>query len=78
MVKQGDEREILAVGSVAKSMIGRTPQNIETIRPMRDGVIADFIAAEEMIKQFIKIAVSRFSFYLSSSHAVCASQRHPG
>ncbi len=61
MLKQGSEREVLAVGAVAKSMIGRTPQNIETIRPMRDGVIADFVAAEEMIKQFIKIVVSRFS-----------------
>ena len=62
MLKQGNEREILAVGEMAKNMIGRTPQNIQTIRPMRDGVIADFIATEEMIKQFIKIVISSFSF----------------
>ena len=61
MLRQGQTHEILAVGEVAKNMIGRTPQNIETVRPMRDGVIADFIAAEEMIKQFVKIVISKFS-----------------
>ncbi|MEL6422210.1 MAG: rod shape-determining protein, partial [Pseudomonadota bacterium] len=39
-------RKVLAVGETAKSMLGRTPDSIETIRPLRDGVIADFIAAE--------------------------------
>lgn len=46
-------REILAVGKRAREMEGRTPENIETLRPMRDGVIADFIATEEMLRQFI-------------------------
>jgi rod shape-determining protein MreB len=49
----GASREVLAVGQRAKMMVGRTPENIETIHPMRDGVIADFIATEEMLRQFI-------------------------
>ena len=52
-------RKVLAVGETAKSMLGRTPDSIETIRPLRDGVIADFIAAEEMLRQFISRAKSR-------------------
>jgi rod shape-determining protein MreB len=47
-------REVLAVGQRAKEMLGRTPESIETIRPMRDGVIADFIATEEMLRHFIR------------------------
>lgn len=47
-------REVLAVGQKARQMIGRTPDNIETIRPMHDGVIADFVATEEMLRHFIK------------------------
>lgn len=61
MLNHGSRKEIIAVGEQAKNMIGRTPQNIETIRPMQDGVIADFVAAEEMIKQFIKIVIKRLS-----------------
>ena len=45
---------MLAVGDEAKTMLGRTPGNISAIRPLRDGVIADFIVTEEMIKHFIK------------------------
>jgi len=48
------ERVILAVGSRAKAMYGKTPEPIELVRPLRDGVIADFIATEEMLRQFIK------------------------
>ena len=55
-------REVLAVGQKAKLMLGRTPESIETIRPLRDGVIADFIATEEMLRQFIKRAKSMFGF----------------
>ena len=46
----------LAVGAEAKRMIGRTPNNIQAIRPLKDGVIADFQAAEQMIKGLIKMA----------------------
>jgi rod shape-determining protein MreB and related proteins len=55
-------REVLAVGQKAKMMVGRTPESIETIRPLRDGVIADFIATEEMLRQFIKRAKTTMRF----------------
>ncbi len=55
-------REMLAVGAKAKLMLGRTPEGIETIRPLRDGVIADFLATEEMLRQFIKRAKSSTGF----------------
>ena len=47
-------KKVLAVGEDAKLMLGRTPGSIEAIRPMREGVIADFDVAEEMIKHFIR------------------------
>lgn len=59
---RGATREVLAVGQKAKQMVGRTPESIETIRPLRDGVIADFIATEEMLRQFIKRAKTMFGF----------------
>ena len=53
-----DRKQILAVGIEAKRMLGRTPQNITAVRPLRDGVIADFEVAEEMIKFFVRRALS--------------------
>jgi rod shape-determining protein MreB len=50
--------EVLAVGEAAKEMIGRTPGNIVAIRPMKDGVIADFDVTQSMIRHFIKKAIS--------------------
>ncbi len=47
-------REVIAIGREAKLMLGRTPGHIEAVQPMRDGVIADFVAAEEMIKHFVR------------------------
>ena len=53
---------ILAVGAEAKKMLGRTPGSIQAIRPMKDGVIADFNVTEKMLKQFIKkVSNSRFA-----------------
>ncbi len=49
------KKTILAVGKDAKQMLGRVPGNIEAIRPMKDGVIADFTITEQMLKQFIKM-----------------------
>ena len=46
--------QVLAVGNEAKQMLGRTPGKIQAIRPMKDGVIADFEVAEQMIKHFIQ------------------------
>ncbi len=56
------KKQVLAVGDEAKLMLGRTPGNIEAIRPLRDGVIADFEIAEEMIKHFIRKVHNRRSF----------------
>ncbi len=53
------EKKVVAVGEEAKVMLGRTPGNIQAIRPLRDGVIADFEIAEEMIKHFIRKATQK-------------------
>ena len=55
-------KQVLAVGDEAKMMLGRTPGNIDAIRPLRDGVIADFEIAEEMIKHFIRKVHNRRGF----------------
>jgi len=55
-------KQVLAVGEEAKQMLGRTPGNISAIRPLRDGVIADFEVAEEMIKHFIRRVHNRRAF----------------
>jgi rod shape-determining protein MreB len=54
--------QVLAVGAEAKKMIGRTPGNIVAVRPMKDGVIADFEIAEKMLKHFITKAHNRNTF----------------
>jgi len=56
------KKQVLAVGNEAKQMLGRTPGDIHAIRPLRDGVIADFEVAEEMIKYFIRKVHNRRSF----------------
>ncbi len=56
------KRHVLAVGDEAKLMLGRTPGNITAIRPLRDGVIADFEVSEEMIKHFIRKVHGRRRF----------------
>ncbi len=57
------KKQVLAVGDEAKMMLGRTPGNIQAIRPLRDGVIADFEVAEDMIKHFIRKVHNRRSFH---------------
>ena len=56
------KQKILAVGHAAKEMVGKTPGDIEAIRPMRDGVIADFDMTEKMIRYFIEKTHRRKSF----------------
>ena len=56
------KKQVLAVGEEAKQMLGRTPGYIHAIRPLRDGVIADFEIAEDMIKYFIRKVHNRRSF----------------
>ncbi len=58
---QGGNKTVLSVGHEAKKMLGRTPGNIQAIRPMKDGVIADFMITEVMLKYFIrKVQENRF------------------
>jgi len=62
IVELKGKKQVLAVGNEAKQMLGRTPGNIQAIRPLRDGVIADFEIAEDMIKYFIRKVHNRRSF----------------
>lgn len=57
-----EDNHVLAVGDAAKQMIGRTPGNIVAIRPMRDGVIADFSVTQDMLRYFIKQAIGASMF----------------
>lgn len=58
-------RQVLAVGNDAKQMLGRTPGNIHAIRPLKDGVIADFTFAEDMIKHFVSKVHNHRTFFTS-------------
>jgi rod shape-determining protein MreB len=62
VIEDKGKKSVLAVGDEAKTMLGRTPGNIQAIRPLRDGVIADFVVTEEMIKHFIKKVHKRSTF----------------
>ena len=62
IITEGAKKTVLAVGDEAKTMLGRTPGNIQAIRPLKDGVIADFIVTEEMIKHFIKKVHAKNTF----------------
>jgi rod shape-determining protein MreB len=64
------KKQVHAVGNEAKQMLGRTPGNIVAIRPLRDGVIADFDVAEAMIKHFIRKVHNRRSF-VSPEMVIC-------
>ncbi|MDO9463390.1 MAG: rod shape-determining protein, partial [Deltaproteobacteria bacterium] len=56
-----DTDQVIAVGREAKEYLGRTPQKIRAVRPMKDGVIADFEITQQMIKYFLrKVNISRF------------------
>jgi rod shape-determining protein MreB len=65
------KKTIQAVGREAKQMLGKVPGNIEAIRPMKDGVIADFTVTERMIKQFIKMAHGPRLFSPSPRIIIC-------
>jgi len=62
IIEDRGKKSVLAVGDEAKTMLGRTPGNITAVRPLRDGVIADFVVTEEMIKHFIKKVHKRKAF----------------
>ncbi|MDG2007365.1 MAG: rod shape-determining protein [Alphaproteobacteria bacterium] len=67
---QSNKKSVLAVGNEAKAMLGRTPGSIQAIRPMKDGVIADFDIAEAMIKHFIK-KVHKKSIFANPNIVIC-------
>lgn len=62
VVIRRDNKKLIAVGAEAKKMLGKTPADIIAIKPLKDGVIADFDATEEMLKYFIKKVHNRRSF----------------
>ncbi|WP_374424865.1 rod shape-determining protein [Chromobacterium sp.] len=66
-----NKKSILAVGLEAKKMLGRTPGSIQAIRPMKDGVIADFTVTEQMLKQFIRMVHPRSTFRPSPRIIIC-------
>ncbi len=68
---ESDTKKVLAVGEGARRMIGRTPGNIMAIRPLRDGVIADFEITETMLKYFINLVGAR-SWYSRPRILICA------
>jgi rod shape-determining protein MreB and related proteins len=61
VVAVSDDNQIVAVGEDARQMIGRTPGNIQAMRPMKDGVIADYVITEAMLRYFIKKAGRSFT-----------------
>jgi rod shape-determining protein MreB len=61
VVAVSEDHHILAVGEEAREMIGRTPDNISAIRPMKDGVIADYVITEAMLRYFIRKAGRSFT-----------------
>lgn len=63
IARNKDTGIIQAVGSQAKNMIGRTPDNISIIRPMKDGVIADYDTTASLIKHFMQRAMEGRSFF---------------
>ncbi|RMH73242.1 MAG: rod shape-determining protein [Gemmatimonadetes bacterium] len=65
-----DNRDVIAVGHQAKAMLGKTPGDIEAIRPMKDGVIADFQVTEKMLAHFIQKVIKR-SFLTKPRVIVC-------
>ena len=67
----GGNKTVRAVGDDAKMMMGKTPSNIEAIRPLRDGVIADIEIAEEMIKHFIRKVHGKKSLFRYPEIVIC-------
>ncbi len=63
VVAISEDNQVLAVGSEAKAMIGRTPDSIRAYRPMRDGVIADYKVTEAMLRYFLKKSMSKYSLF---------------
>ncbi len=74
--RAGSPKSVAAVGHEAKQMLGRTPGNIAAIRPMKDGVIADFFVTEKMLQHFIKQVHSNSFMRPSPRVLVCTGWRN--
>ena len=72
------QRKVLAVGKDAKEMLGRTPGSIVAIRPMRDGVIADFDYTEEMLRYFIRKVHNRKNLVRPTDCYLCPFRHYSG
>ncbi|MGL4980896.1 MAG: rod shape-determining protein, partial [Fusobacteriaceae bacterium] len=59
-----ETRKVLAVGNEAKEMLGKTPDSIIAVKPLSEGVIADYDITEAMIKYFIKKVFGKYSFFM--------------
>ena len=68
---QAGQKRVAAVGAQARQLLGRAPNNLETVRPMRHGVIANFSAAEHMIRQFVEMARPRPLFGRRAAFTIC-------
>lgn len=63
VVAVSDDNQVLAVGTEAKNMIGRTPESIRAYRPMKDGVIADYRVTEAMLRYFMRKALGKYNIF---------------
>jgi rod shape-determining protein MreB len=68
------QKRVAAVGAEARQLLGRSPENVEAVRPMRHGVIANFSAAEQMIRQFVDMARPRPLFSRRAAFTVCVPE----
>ncbi|VTM47685.1 Rod shape-determining protein MreB [Klebsiella pneumoniae] len=77
--RAGSPKSVAAVGHEAKQMLGRTPGNIAAIRPMKDGVIADFFVTEKMLQHFYQTSAQQQLYAPEPARAgVCTGWRNPG
>src|ERR1700716_97497 len=66
-----ETKQIKGVGLEAKRMLGRTPEGVLAVRPMKDGVIADFHIAEKMLRHFLRLVIDRAIFRVKPTVIVC-------
>ena len=78
IIEEKGKKSVLAVGDEAKTMLGRTPGNISAVRPLKDGVIADFVVTEEMIKHFIKKSSQKKRFCKPQNISLCSNRFNTG
>ena len=68
---EAKSKKIIAVGNKAKKMLGKTPEDIEVTRPIRNGVISDYIMTERMLKIYVKSAIAKRKIWGKPNICVC-------